>query len=106
MLSTFNQSIRLIIGRRFYRINSEDCTSKGYQDISTLNDCELAAYALGLTDTSAYSGQVKDRPYGCIYSTRDWLGFCSEDDFGYRNVPCGALQGDTRYDCLCLKGNI
>ena len=109
MLSTFNQSIRLIIGRRFYRINSEDCTSNGYQDIATLNDCELAAKALGLTDYSVYGHgplQVEGKPYGCIYASSDWLSWAPEDGHPYGNVPCGTYFAGVPYDCICLTGNI
>ena len=70
--------------------------------VKTMEECELAATMLGLSDTSASSVQ-SDRPRGCIYASNDGLDWYEPTDSSYSSVSCGSKQGFRYYDCLCRK---
>ena len=65
-------------------------------------ECELAATSLGLQDTTAFETQIGGIPYGCIYSSNDWLGLYSPD--GSPSLDCGTIhiRNNTLYTYVCI----
>ena len=91
------------------RIRSGDCKANGFRMIISKQECEHAAYELGLTDTSTSSKQSNERPHGCIYSNNivPELILESPRDLIHGISACGTMSNNKIYDCICAKdGNI
>ena len=72
--------------------------------IQTKAECEQAALSLGLSDTTAFEGQKKGRPYGCIYASNFWLQWYSPVGSPHQSADCGTLESGNAYDCICKVG--
>jgi hypothetical protein len=88
-------------GEMFYLVSSGTCQSNSYDEVPQV-DCERAAIALGLGDTSVYvytgtSSSYAARPEGCIYdgSYRVLL---------FNTMTTGRSCGADDYGCLCGVG--
>ena len=73
-------------GDRYLSISSGSCESSLAFKIETVAECEQAAAALGLADTSVYEMNHGLRPPGCIYESQslagmiDWLSYSTLSD--------------------------
>ena len=72
--------------------------------IETKEECEQAAVSFGLSNTTAYEGQITRRPYGYIYASNDWLQWYSPDGSPHQSAKCGSHDGSYVYDCICKEG--
>lgn len=84
-------------------MGSGTCGTIGLSVISTANECENAASALQLQDTTAWEGQETDRPVGCSYnSNTNWLAWADPSGHPNPNVPCATLDNNNeKFDCIC-----
>ena len=105
----------------FIRISTGDCASKGLRMITNAATCEAAATALNLSDMfvpssiDRYRPSSIDRPYdhmidrysripyGCIYASNGQLSYRLLNGHQYENFPCGTIEGNYHYDCICQK---
>lgn len=71
----------------------------GYEYIDDRGECEEAAEALGLEDTSVGGWPDQERPRGCIYAENDWLSMGNRD----HTVQCGISDGGLAYNCICRE---
>ena len=83
---------------RYSRISSGSCESSGAHKIQTVAECEAAAAALSLADTSVSAHGIAARPPGCIYASNDWLSYSTLSDA--EASACGATDGYV-YECIC-----
>ena len=77
-------------------------------DISSKEECETAAYHLGLPDTRANAVSRSDRPYGCISSRTSGSLQWNVPGVERGSPSCGSSgQGGAVQDCICAPtGNI
>ena len=86
--------------------------------ITNAATCEAAARALNLSDISVQSSITRDNPdrpydhmidrysripYGCIYASNGRLTYRLLNGQQYENFPCGTIEGNYYYDCICQK---
>ena len=58
---------------RYRRISSGSCGSNGMQPITSFQECNIAAQAIGYVDLTASEAVDSPRPEGCYYNGRLWL---------------------------------
>ena len=57
----------------YRKIFSGSCSSNGMEPITTFQECNIAAKAIGYVDITASETVDSPRPEGCYYNGRLWL---------------------------------
>ena len=81
----------------YQRASSGNCDSLGMSKLSSMEECQIAAITLGLSDTTADFGWTQSRPHGCIYASNNRLEWNSPDT----SITCGSFHDGEYYDCIC-----